>query len=220
MKKEIKNKKSVIVMIVAAVAAIIAIIVTSIVIGVSGPSDPVLDNPIGGIEAPKDDDKPNNDDPTPPDDPKEPDEPTVVKPVYVAPMASYTLGQEFFISDLVWSNTMKWYATHNGTDFVADKGTPVNAVFGGTVESVTYTTQNGYVVKIRQTDGYTATYMSLGSDVLVKEGDAVVGGAQIGTVSDSMQSEEKDGPHLHLEMTDENGKWVDPMSLLPAAPEK
>ena len=77
-----------------------------------------------------------------------------------------------------------------------------------------------YVVTIEQSDGLTAIYKSLSADTLVEEGDAVTTGTPIGYVSDSMTSEQNDGAHLHLEMKDADGGYVDPMTKLPDGTEK
>ena len=45
-------------------------------------------------------------------------------------------------------------------------------------------------------------------------------GDAIGTVSDSMTSEQNDGAHLHLEILDDKGNYVDPLTLLPEGTDK
>ena len=220
------NKKLYIALLICTVVAIIAIVATSVAIGLtSGGGEPV-DDP-GTITTPDDPQTPDDpstpqtpDDPSDTNEPDEPDEPTVTTPEYGMPLASYTLGQECKLTELVWSNTLHWYSTHNGTDFMADAGTQVNAVYDGTVTSVKYTTQEGYVVTIEQSDGLTAIYKSLSADTLVEEGDAVTTGTPIGYVSDSMTCEQNDGAHLHLEMKDADGGYVDPMTKLPDGTEK
>lgn len=220
MNKEIKkNKKLYIALLVFSIAAIIAIVTTSIVIGLNSGAHTPVDNPIGPVQEP--DDK-VDDVVTPPDettDPTDPDEDKpVVNPVkYGMPLSSYTAGQEYNVSDMVWSNTLQWFETHNGTDFIADAGSIVTSICDGTVKSVSYSTQNGYVIAIENSDGNTAFYMSLSDNTLVAEGASVARGSQIGFVSDSMQKEQNEGAHLHLEILDKNGEYVDPMSLLPAS---
>lgn len=216
------NKKLYIALLICTVVAVIAIIATSIILGVtssSGPEDPITP----GITDPTDPDKnkPNEpDDTNKPDEPNEPDEPTTTKPEYGMPIASYELGQECVLTELVWSNTLHWFSTHNGTDFTAEAGAQVKAVYDGKVTSVKYTTQDGYVITIEQSDGLIAKYKSLSADTLVEEGTTVTTGTPIGYVSDSMTSEQNDGAHLHLELTDANGDYIDPMTKLPAGSEK
>lgn len=226
MNKEKKSKKTLIALIAIAIAVTVAIIITTVTISLnSGNNDDIIDNPPVGPAEPE---NPGNNDPAEPDNPGGnvpdvpggEDEPTLGDIKYGAPLLSYSLGQEFVIDGMVWSDTLKWYSTHNGTDFRTDKGAIVTAIYGGTVESINYTTQNGYVITVKQTDGNTAKYMSLSADALVEEGDSVSKGTQIGYVSDSMSNEQNDGAHLHLEITDANGEFIDPMSLLPAAADK
>lgn len=223
-----KNKKLFIALIACAAAAAIAIIAVSVVLGVTASREALpVDDP-GGIvqddQTPDDQDQPDDQQPEEPDDQQpdlnEPDDPTSGELVYGAPLDAYELGQACVMDELVWSNTLHWYSTHNGTDFMADAGTQVNAVYDGTVTSVKYTTQEGYVVTIEQSDGLTAIYKSLSADTLVEEGDAVTTGTPIGYVSDSMTSEQNDGAHLHLEMKDADGGYVDPMTKLPDGTEK
>lgn len=223
-----KNKKLFIALIACAAAAAIAIIAVSVVLGVTASREALpVDDP-GGIvqddQTPDDQDQPDDQPPEEPDDQQpdlnEPDDPTSGELVYGAPLDAYELGQACVTDELVWSNTLHWYSTHNGTDFMADAGTQVNAVYDGTVTSVKYTTQEGYVVTIEQSDGLTAIYKSLSADTLVEEGDAVTTGTPIGYVSDSMTSEQNDGAHLHLEMKDADGGYVDPMTKLPDGTEK
>lgn len=216
MNKETKqvNKKLYIILLACTIAAIIAIVAISLAVGLSGTDKP--QDPIGGIDTPEDpDDKPED-----PDDPDDPDEPTVTVPEYGMPVASYTLGKLCSLDELIWSDTLHWYATHNGTDFLAESGTAVGAVYDGEVTEVRYTTQDGYTVTIAQTDGHTAVYKSLGADVSVEAGDVLSTGDAIGTVSDSMTSEQNDGAHLHLEILDDKGNYVDPLTLLPEGTDK
>ncbi len=221
------NKKLYIALISCVVAAIIAVIAVSLAVGLSRPDDQtgpgnVIDTPSdpddNDQEDPGDTDGP--DEPDEPDEPDKPDEPTVTEPTYTLPLADCVLGAECSLDELVWSDTLHWYSTHNGADFTADEGAAVGAILDGEVTATGYTTQDGYTVTIKQTDGYTAVYKSLSADVTVEAGDVVASGDTIGYVSDSMTSEQNDGPHLHLEMLDAEGNYVDPMTLLGEAEEK
>lgn len=223
-KENKKSKKTLIALIAIALAVVIAVVITTIAVSVGNNNDVIDDS--SGPSTPADPSDPA--DPSKPSDPADPpnlpsdpdDETTSGAISYGSPLISYTLGQEFNVSEMVWSNTLKWYSTHNGTDFKTDKGAVVSAIYGGTVDSIAYTTQYGYVITVNQTDGYTAQYMSLSNDIFVEEGDSVSKGTQLGYVSDSMSNEQNDGAHLHLEITDANGDFVDPMSLISPSEEK
>ena len=225
------SKKMYITLIVCIAAAIVAIITVSLAVGLtrnpdtptppgSGievPDDPDLNDDADKPDVPDDDDQDDNDDSDMPDDD---DEPTITEPEYTLPMSNCVLGSECSLDELVWSNTLHWYSTHNGADFTAEEGAAVGAIHDGEVTSVGYTTQDGYTVSIAQTDGHTAVYKSLSADIAVEVGDIVAMGDVIGYVSDSMASEQNDGPHLHLEILDSVGNFVDPMTLLGEASEK
>ena len=53
----------------------------------------------------------------------------------------------------------------------------------------------------------------LDANVLVKEGDAVESGQQIGTTGNTADIESKLEPHLHFEVR-QNGQYVDPIAYL------
>lgn len=221
-----QNKKLFIALIVCAIAAIIAVLTVSIVLGVNAANEPI-DNPGGIIDDnnnnnnndntdndDNNDDNNDNDDNNNDNDDNDDDEANTSAP-YELPLSEFELGQSFNITEVVWSETLQWYTTHNGTDFIAEAGTVVTSISAGTVTSAKYTTQEGYVVTIEATDGNTIIYKSLSTDILVEEGDTVTVGTNLGYVSDSMSSEQNVGPHLHLEILDENGEYVDPITLLP-----
>lgn len=137
---------------------------------------------------------------------------------YVMPMEQFTLGQGFS-DDLVFNQTLEQWRTHNGVDFIAEKGTKVMAILGGKVVDVENTTLEGTVVTIEQSDGVIAIYKSLSSEVSVKSGDTVKAGDVIGKVDVTMSTEKKVGAHLHLEMK-KNGEFISPLDYLPYSSDK
>lgn len=190
--KEKKDRKGMIGLIIGAALIVCAIIIT-LCVTLAGRSEDVG----GGNVIP-----PNND--------------TVEK--YVMPLGEYTMGQDF--SDkLVYNQTLKQWRTHNGVDFIAEKGTEVLAVFGGKVKSVENTTLEGTVITIEQNDGITTIYKSLSADARVKEGDTVNAGDVIGTIDATMATEKKVGTHLHLEMK-KDGAYLSPLDYLPDGSDK
>lgn len=137
---------------------------------------------------------------------------------YVMPFSAYTVGGEF--SDkVVYNKTLKQWRTHNGVDFMVDKGTEVMAVLGGKVAKIQNTTLEGTVITIEQSDGVTTYYKSLSADVKVAEGDTVKTGDVIGTVDNTMSIEKNEGVHLHLEMM-KDGAYLDPLDFLPEGSDK
>lgn len=95
---------------------------------------------------------------------------------------------------------------HKGTDFKAERGTPVLAAGGGTVRIAGV--QNGYgnVVYIDHGDGLVTRYGHL-AKILVKAGDPISAGAKLGLVGATGRAT---GPHLHFEVR-LAGRAVDPV---------
>ena len=113
---------------------------------------------------------------------------------------------------LVYSETLKDWRSHNGTDFQAEEGEPVLAIADGTVRKVEKNTLLGTVVTVEHGE-ITALYCGLVEDVPVEKGDEVSAGDTIGIVG-TIPSEQAKGPHLHLEAK-RDGKRIDPVTLFP-----
>ena len=173
------------------------------------PDDPTTpDNP---VITPPDNNEPDDPVVTPPT-PDQPNEPVVKEFILTSPLANYTLGQEFYDAELVWHTTQKYWATHEGVDFMAAAGSEVKCMFDGEVKSVTTDSYNGTVVTIAHQDGFESVYKLL-DEVTLKQGDSVAQGDVIGKVSDTALVETADGAHLHLELYKE-GKRVNPLEYM------
>jgi len=102
---------------------------------------------------------------------------------------------------------------HGGMDFAARTGTPVVAPADGVVVASTsnYMGEDkwGELVAIEHANGLRSLYAHL-DQRLVKEGERVAAGQQLGT---SGASGKVTGPHLHMEVS-RNGRNIDPQSLL------
>lgn len=94
---------------------------------------------------------------------------------------------------------------HNGTDFVAEIGTPVLATARGTVRRVEVHPVWGKRIYIDHGDDFSTIYAHLG-EISVKIGKQVNRGEIIGTVGESGLSS---GPHVHYEVW-RKGEPVDP----------
>ncbi|WP_286263307.1 OapA family protein [Thalassotalea atypica] len=88
----------------------------------------------------------------------------------------------------------RWKA-HNGTDYRANKGTPVVAAGNGKVTHATYNKYNGNYVFIQHGDGIVTKYLHF-SKRAVKKGQRVKQGQVIGYVGSTGMSQ---APHLHYE---------------------
>ncbi len=97
---------------------------------------------------------------------------------------------------------------HTGTDIGALQGAPVWAAQSGTVVLAEYNGGYGNCVIIDHGGGVKTLYGHM-SAILVKQGDRVGNGAQIGRVGSTGNST---GPHLHFEVL-VDGAAVDPMQF-------
>ncbi len=97
---------------------------------------------------------------------------------------------------------------HSGVDIVADYGTPVLAVDGGTVTTATYDPAFGYYIIINHGNGHTTMYAHLG-EISVLAGSQVVQGQLIGIVGASGIC---DQCFMHFEVS-EGGVRVNPLNF-------
>lgn len=88
-------------------------------------------------------------------------------------------------------------SSHGGSDLFAPRGTPVVAFKGGTVEYVGNDPIGGNNVMIRQDDGKEAYYAHLDQTPLVRNGQRVETGQQLGVVGDTGNAKGT-GTHLHF----------------------
>ena len=95
-----------------------------------------------------------------------------------------------------WHPILRKMRMHHGTDFDADRGSPVWAAHQGVVETATYMKDFGRVIVLNHGNGFSTLYGHL-NKISVKYGDIVSQGQRIGDVGSSGLST---GPHLHFEM--------------------
>ena len=99
------------------------------------------------------------------------------------------------------------YIQNTGIDFVGEDVFDVVAILDGTVEKVNTDDTLGKVIEIKHNDGNISVYQSL-SEVLVKKGDIVNQGQQIGK-SGTNELDRDLGNHLHFEIYS-NGQSINP----------
>ena len=102
------------------------------------------------------------------------------------------LGTPYHQKGSSWSS-----GYHTGVDFVVPTGTPVKAAGPGVVYSAGWAGSYGNQVIIRHDDGMYSQYAHLAKTPLVKAGQKVSGGQQIGV---SGATGNVTGPHLHFEI--------------------
>ena len=95
--------------------------------------------------------------------------------------------------------------SHDGVDFVADRGTSVLAAADGKVRTAAFSAELGNYVVIDHDSGFSTVYACL-AEAQTAAGDEVSAGTQIGTVGSSGMAT---GPHLHLEL------WLDDAPIDP-----
>lgn len=97
---------------------------------------------------------------------------------------------------------------HLGTDFAAAYGTPIQATANGTVLEASYTSGNGYYVKIKHNATYTTQYLHMSKFAAgIRRGVKVSQGQTIGYVGSTGLAT---GPHVCYRFW-KKGKQVDPL---------
>ncbi|WP_280421659.1 M23 family metallopeptidase [Nocardia carnea] len=104
----------------------------------------------------------------------------------------------------------RWGAMHYGIDFADALGAPIKSVADGTVIEAGPASGFGMWVRVLHDDGTTGVYGHV-NDIYVAQGQRVKAGDVIATVGNRGQST---GPHLHLEIWDQGGNKIDPMSWM------
>ena len=136
---------------------------------------------------------------------------TVTQP-NVMPVAGEVI-QPFSFGELVKSETLGVWKTHDGIDIKANLGTKVGAMNQGEVITVMDDPLWGNCVIIQHPDGIESHYYGLAAALTVKEGDKVQSGQVIGSVGDTAQVEISMPSHLHFAVK-RNGQWIDPVSFI------
>jgi len=119
----------------------------------------------------------------------------------------------FSVDQLVYSETLGDWRTHDGVDIAAAAGTKVLAASGGTVLEVSDDALMGTTVVVGHRDGYQTTYSNLQPEAAVEIGDSVTAGQVVGAVGTTAAAESAQGPHLHFSVT-KDGDAVDPETFL------
>ncbi len=129
------------------------------------------------------------------------------------PIAGSTVINPYSNGELVKSETLGVWKTHDGVDLAAAAGTAVASMMKGTVTEVTNDPLWGICVVIDHGDSVVGHYRGLAENVSVKVGQQVAMGELIGQVGNSADIECKLEPHLHFGVT-VAGAWTDPMKFI------
>ena len=119
----------------------------------------------------------------------------------------------FSNGELVKSNTLGVWRTHDAVDIAANLGTEVKAMQKGTVSEVYSNAMWGVCITIDHGDGVISSYMGLDKDVKVEAGNLIEAGDVIALVGNTAEAEIADPPHLHFAVR-KNDAWVDPIAYI------
>lgn len=128
------------------------------------------------------------------------------------------VSHPFSNGELVKSETLGVWKTHDGCDIDCELGTEVRSMSDGVVMEITEDPLWGVCVITEQGNGLEVHYCGLAKELQVKVGQELAEGAVIGVTSDTCQVEIVQEPHLHLGVK-QGGKWIDPMSVIEVTPQ-
>lgn len=123
------------------------------------------------------------------------------------------VSHEFSNGELVKSETLGVWKTHDGVDILCELGTDVKSMSEGVVKEIKDDPLWGVYVIVEQSNGLDVQYCGLAKELNVKAGQEVKQGEIIGKTSDTNQCEIMQQPHLHLAVK-QNGEWIDPLSVV------
>ena len=129
------------------------------------------------------------------------------------PIANGTVINPFSNGDLVRSETLNVWKTHDGVDIAAPLGTEVKAMTKGVVTDIYDDAMWGNCIVIDHGNGITGYYCNLSKAMTVKEGDNVDAGDVISSVGDSADAEIAMESHLHFALK-QNNEWIDPIEYI------
>ena len=133
------------------------------------------------------------------------------KQQFILPVSGSVI-KEFSNHELVKSETLGDWRTHDGVDIKCDIGTEVLCVASGIVKEVKNDPLWGTVVTIEHNE-VTSVYCGLEENVAVKANDQLERGDVIGTVGKNAIIETALEPHLHFELIDNSG-YIDPVEFI------
>jgi len=125
---------------------------------------------------------------------------------FISPLTRFNMGSGFGYREDPFTGA---WVLHRGIDLNVPKGTSVFAIKEGIIRETGLLENYGLYIIIEHEGGYTSLYGHL-DQILVKEGDRVTSGQEIGFSGNTGRST---GPHLHLEIRKDEVA-VDPASLI------
>jgi len=132
----------------------------------------------------------------------------VENPTFEMPVKGEIM-KEYAKDNLVYSDTLKEWTTHNGIDIKAEKTTVVNTSAEGKVKAIKNDPRYGITVIVEHANGFQTVYANLLSTEFVVEGEELEKGQAIGTIGNTATFEIADDAHLHFEIL-KDGEYLDP----------
>ena len=117
--------------------------------------------------------------------------------------------KEFAQDNLIYSQTLEEWVTHNGIDIKAEKKTVVKSAEAKKKKKKKNDPRFGLTIVVEHDSVYQTVYSNLLTSEFVVEGETVGKGQALGTVGNSAVFEIADEPHLHFEIL-KNSIQVDP----------
>ncbi len=143
---------------------------------------------------------------------EEVNKPVVIEARNIMPVQG-EISHPFSNGELVKSETLGVWKTHDGCDILCELGTEVKSMSSGVIKEITEDPLWGITVIVEQDNGLEVHYCGMAKELDIKTGQTVQEGAILGKTSDSCQAEIMQPPHLHLAVK-QGGKWIDPMSVI------
>ncbi len=134
------------------------------------------------------------------------------EPLFVMPLAG-NIVMDYSIDHAIYDATLDQYRTNDHISIGAKKGESVKASEDGTVETVKTDDERGITVVLNHGNGWQTTYSQLQEDVVVKEGDKVKKGQEIGLVAEPTKYSIALGEHVDFSIA-KDGVTVDPKSTV------
>lgn len=119
----------------------------------------------------------------------------------------------FSNGELVKSETLNVWKTHDGIDIKCENGAQVKAMTGGTISDIYEDALWGVCITIDHVNGVEGHYYNLNKALAVSVGDEVKAGTIIGNVGDTAEIEAAMASHLHFGLK-QNGNWIDPIEYI------
>lgn len=138
-----------------------------------------------------------------------------VTPVEIGNIIPVTgeVSHPFSGGELVKSETLGVWKTHDGCDILCDLGTDVKSMSEGTVKEIKGDPIWGVYVIVEQSNGLEVHYCGLAKELNVKAGQQIKQGEIIGKTGETNQCEILQPPHLHLGVK-RGSEWIDPISVV------